>query len=58
MVLLTFLQQLLLYIGPGISGGVIATIIGILTAFVLSLFAIFWYPLKKLISYIKSKFNK
>lgn len=48
----------LLYIGPGMSGGVMAAIIGILTSFFLSLIAIFWFPLKKLIKFIKKKFGK
>ena len=38
----------LLYIGPGISGGVFVAIIGIISALAISLFAICWYPLKKI----------
>lgn len=48
----------LLYIGPGLGGGVIAAIIGILTSFFLSLIAIFWYPFKKLIRFFRSKLRK
>ena len=48
----------ILYIGPGMSGGVFAAIIGILASFFFSLIAIFWYPFKKLIRFIKSKLNK
>lgn len=36
------------YIGPGIGVGMIATVLGILTAIALAIFAIFWYPLKRL----------
>lgn len=43
-----------LYIGPGMSGGVFAVLIGILTSFFLSLIAIFWYPFKRLFRRIKS----
>jgi len=57
MAIFTYLQHCILYIGPGMSGGVFAAIIGIITAFVLSLFAIIWYPLKKLIRFIKSIFE-
>lgn len=46
------------YIGPGISGGAFAAIIGILTAFGISLFAIIWYPIKKLFCYIRAKLKK
>lgn len=42
-----------LYIGPGMGGGVLAAIIGILTAFFLSLIAIVWYPIKTLIRFIR-----
>jgi hypothetical protein len=46
------------YIGPGLGGGVIATVLGFLTAIVLSLFAIIWYPIKKLIGKFRNKKNK
>jgi biopolymer transport protein ExbB/TolQ len=36
------------YIGPGIGVGMIATVLGILTAIALAIFAVFWYPLKRL----------
>jgi flagellar motor component MotA len=37
------------YIGPGVGAGMIATVLGILTAIVLALFAVFWYPFKRLL---------
>jgi hypothetical protein len=37
------------YIGPGVGAGVITTVLGILTAIVLALFAVLWYPVKRLI---------
>lgn len=37
------------YIGPGVGAGMIATVLGILAAICLSLFAVFWYPLKRLL---------
>jgi len=37
------------YIGPGVGAGMIATVLGILTAIVLALFAVFWYPVKRLL---------
>jgi len=46
------------YIGPGLGGGIITAIVGLFTSFVLSLIAIFWYPFKKLLRFIKSKFSK
>ena len=57
-ILLIKLGTLPMYIGPGIGGGTALAILGILTSFFLSLVAIFWYPLKKLIRYLKSKFKK
>ncbi len=49
---------IMLYVGPGMAGGVITVLIGILSAFFLSLIAVFWYPTKKLIHFVKSKTNK
>lgn len=48
----------LLYIGPGLGGGVVAAILGILTAFGLTLFAVLWYPLKKMVKLIHDKYIK
>lgn len=46
------------YIGPGLDGGVIAAVLGILTSIFLALFAIIWYPIKRLIRKFKSKTGK
>ena len=35
------------YIGPGMSGGVIAAIFGIIAAFFLGLWGILYYPIKR-----------
>jgi hypothetical protein len=35
------------YIGPGTGAGLIATVLGILVAISLALFAILWYPIKR-----------
>ena len=43
------------YIGPGLGGGVIAAVLGILASFFLALFAILWYPIKRLYLRIKKK---
>jgi uncharacterized membrane protein len=48
----------LLYVGPGMSGGVVAVLVGILSAFVLSVIAIIWYPIKKALRFIRSIFKK
>lgn len=36
------------YIGPGMGTGVIAVVLGVLCAIFLALFAILWYPIKRL----------
>ncbi len=36
------------YIGPGLSVGAIGIIVGFITSILLSLFAILWYPVKRL----------
>ncbi len=43
------------YVGPGLGGGFIAAIVGILISIFLALFAILWYPFKKLIEKFKKK---
>lgn len=40
---------LLGYVGPGIGAGAIAIILGIISSIFLALFAIIWYPVKRLI---------
>ncbi|WP_309386147.1 hypothetical protein [Cerasicoccus frondis] len=39
----------LAYIGPGLSGGVFAVIIGVITSIFLAVVAIVWYPIKRLL---------
>jgi hypothetical protein len=51
----THLDGNLLYIGPGMGGGIIAAVLGIVFAFFLSLIAILWKPIKKIIRFFKSK---
>jgi hypothetical protein len=46
------------YIGPGLGGGVIAAVLGFLASIFLALFAIIWYPIKKLIEKLKNKKNR
>ena len=43
------------YIGPGMGGGVIAAIFGIIAAFFLGLWGILYYPIKR---YFKNKQKK
>lgn len=43
------------YIGPGLGGGALAAIIGVIISFFLALFAILWYPFKKMIARFKKK---
>jgi len=37
------------YIGPGLGAGTIGIVIGIIASIFLALFAIFWYPIKRLL---------
>ena len=46
------------YIGPGMGGGVIAAIFGIIAAFFLGLWGILYYPIKRAIKNKKVKKNK
>ena len=46
-----------LYIGPGMGGGLIAVVLGIIAAFFLGLWGILYYPIKRLLNK-KNKKNK
>ena len=46
------------YLGPGMSGGVIAAILGIIAAFFLGLFGIIYYPIKRILKKKKRKKEK
>ena len=37
------------YIGPGMGGGVVAGILGVIGAILLALFGVLYYPIKRLI---------
>ncbi len=37
------------YIGPGLGAGAIGVILGLLASLFLALFALFWYPVKRLL---------
>ena len=36
------------YIGPGIGAGVVAIVVGFIASIFLAVFAVLWYPLKRL----------
>ena len=46
-VIFSNLSPLFAYIGPGMGGGVIAAIFGIIAAFFLGLWGILYYPIKR-----------
>ncbi|MFW5870129.1 MAG: hypothetical protein ACOCVL_00545 [Candidatus Sumerlaeota bacterium] len=41
------------YIGPGIGAGTVGIILGFIASILLALFAIFWYPIKRLVRKIR-----
>ena len=49
------LDQLFAYIGPGMGGGLIAAIFGIIAAFFLGLWGILYYPIKRALKNKKKK---
>ena len=48
-------NELFAYIGPGMGGGVIAAIFGIIAAFFLGLWGILYYPIKRAFKNKKKK---
>jgi uncharacterized membrane protein len=45
----------LAYIGPGVGAGAIAAVVGVLGSIVLAIFAVLWYPVKRMLKNRKSK---
>ena len=54
-IILFNLSPLFAYIGPGMGGGVIAAIFGIIAAFFLGLWGILYYPIKRALKKRKDK---
>ena len=48
-------SPIFIYIGPGMGGGVIAAIFGIIAAFFLGLWGILYYPIKRAFKNKKKK---
>ncbi|MDC0444498.1 hypothetical protein OAM78_04110 [Alphaproteobacteria bacterium] len=46
------------YVGPGMAGGVIAGVIGVLAALIIGLIALIWFPVKKIIKKLSLKKTK
>ena len=46
-VLLSISSPVVAYIGPGMGGGVIAAVLGVIGAILLALFGILYYPIKR-----------
>ena len=46
------------YLGPGLGAGTIAIILGFIASLFLALFAVFWYPIKRLIKGRKARAAK
>ena len=43
------------YLGPGVGGGIIFATLGVVFALIIGLFAILFYPIKRLFKKIKKK---
>ena len=46
--LLFFASPVYAYIGPGLGAGTLSVIFGFIISVLLAVFAVFWYPLKRL----------
>ncbi len=46
------------YVGPGLGAGVVSVILGLLASIFLAIFAIFWYPIKRLIKKLRGAGKK
>ncbi len=52
---LFFLTPIFAYLGPGMGGGIIAAVFGIIAAFFLGLWGILYYPIKRALKNKKKK---
>jgi hypothetical protein len=43
----------IIYLGPGLGGGVLALVIAFLVSLITFLIAILWYPIKKILFFFK-----
>ncbi|MCP3940386.1 MAG: hypothetical protein GY710_02755 [Desulfobacteraceae bacterium] len=43
------------YIGPGIGGGLLTVLLGLVVSIFLAFFAVLWYPIKRLIKAVQGK---
>ena len=48
-VLLSISSPVLAYLGPGMGGGVIAGVLGVIGAVLLAIFGILYYPIKRML---------
>ena len=48
-VLLSISSPVVAYIGPGMGGGVIAAVLGVVGAILLAVFGIVYYPIKRML---------
>ena len=48
-ILLSISSPVFAYIGPGMGGGVIAAVLGVVGAVLLALFGILYYPIKRML---------
>lgn len=53
----TYVWPVHAYIGPGLSAGTIGAVLGIIGSVFIALFALFWYPIKRIMKNIKNKFS-
>ena len=44
-----------LYLGPGIGGGVLIVVIGVIILFIITVFTFLWFPIKR---YLKKRKEK
>jgi len=50
--------MILLYLGPGLGGGIIAILVGVLLTFFSFIVAVFWIPLKRAFRFLKHMIQK
>jgi O-antigen/teichoic acid export membrane protein len=45
----------IIYVGPGLGAGVVATVIGVIGSIFLAIFGVVWYPVKRMIRRWRSR---
>lgn len=54
LIVIIFSSNVNAYIGPGLGAGALSVVLGVLASVIITLFAMVWYPVKRLLKKMKT----